>query len=204
MLSSLLEWLTSLPEAALYFALTLTAAIENFFPPAPSDTVIAFGAFLAARGQASLVGALIATWVGSVGGAMVVYYLGWKFGAERLKQRLSGEGTRDTERRLADLYIRYGVLGLAISRFLPGVRALVPPVAGAMRVSPVKAFLAMGSASALWYGGITVVAYRVGADWEQLKATIASGGRIVGMVAVGIVALGAIVWLLRRRRTSRA
>lgn len=201
MLNSVLEWLASLPAPALYLALTVSAAIENFFPPAPSDTVIAFGAFLAARGAASLPGAFGATWVGSVGGAMVVYYLGWRFGAERLKERLSGADARKTERKLADLYIKYGVLGLAISRFLPGVRALVPPVAGALRVSPIKAFLAIGGASAIWYGGITYLAYQLGADWDQLKASIASGGRIAGLIAIAFVLVAATAFLLRRRRT---
>ena len=57
MLHSILDWFSGLPPAALYLALAFAAGIENVFPPLPSDTVVAFGSFIAARGQASPIGA---------------------------------------------------------------------------------------------------------------------------------------------------
>ena len=69
MLQDLFAWLTALPPLALYAALAVTAAVENLFPPFPADTIVAFGAFLAARGDASLPGAFLATWLGNVAGA---------------------------------------------------------------------------------------------------------------------------------------
>ena len=81
LLHQLFGWLTSLPPLALYAALAASAAAENVFPPLPADTIIAFGAFLAAHGEASLAGAFLATWLGNVGGAVLMYYLGRRFGA---------------------------------------------------------------------------------------------------------------------------
>jgi len=65
-------WVTSLPPLALYGAMALTAGLENIFPPLPSDTIVAFGAFLAARGRAILLGVFLAIWAGNVSGAMLV------------------------------------------------------------------------------------------------------------------------------------
>jgi membrane protein DedA with SNARE-associated domain len=62
-------WLTSLPPAVLYLVLALVAAVENIFPPIPADTVVAFGAFLAARGHATHVGAIASKLCGNVAGA---------------------------------------------------------------------------------------------------------------------------------------
>ena len=201
MLQSVFDWLTALPPAALYAALALFAAAENVFPPLPADSVVAFGAFLAARGDASLAGAFLATWLGNVTGAMLMYALGVRFGAERLHQRFPALVARDgAASRVTELYVRYGVAALFVSRFLPGVRAVVPPMAGALRVPPVTTAIAIALASAIWYGGIAVLAYRVGAHWDALTERIASLGRWAGVAAVVVVAAAAAVVYARRRR----
>jgi membrane protein DedA with SNARE-associated domain len=58
----------------------------------------------------------------------------------------------------------------------------------------------MAVASAIWYGIISYLAYRAGADWNGLTALLARSGRATGIVAVAIAAIGGAVWLLRRRR----
>jgi len=49
MLHSITSWLGDLPLGSLYIAIAALSAFENFFPPFPSDAVIAFGSFLAER-----------------------------------------------------------------------------------------------------------------------------------------------------------
>ena len=194
------EWLTSLPPTVLYLVLALVAAVENIFPPIPADTVVAFGAFLAARGHATLVGAFAATLGGNVVGAMGMYGAGRRYGAGRLERRLTAGNAAS---RLESLYANYGLIALFISRFLPGVRALVPPFAGALRIPPWRVFLIFCGASAIWYGAITVIAYRVGADWPTLQAKMRAWqhGLVIGAAIAAVIALAA--WLvLRRRRAS--
>jgi membrane protein DedA with SNARE-associated domain len=196
---SLFEWLSALPPLALYASLALAAAVENFFPPFPADTVVAFGSFLAARGQASVVGSFLSTWLGNVAGAMAVYGLGRRYGAERLGTRFGGE---DAQQRVRALYGKYGVSALALSRFIPGIRAVVAPLAGALRIPAWEAALAIGSASAIWYGGITYLAFRVGADWQALQRAMGNAGRWVAITAAFLAVVGLGVWLVRRRRPA--
>jgi membrane protein DedA with SNARE-associated domain len=195
-----LDWLSGLPPLALYLALAVTAAIENVFPPLPADTVVAFGSFLAARGHGTAFGSFLSTWVGNVAGAMLMYFAGRRFGADRLAQRLGGG--ESARRRLDALYGRHGIWALCLSRFLPAVRAIVPPFAGALRIPPVKAGAAMAAASAIWYGAITYLAFQVGSSWEQLTARVAVWGRTAGVVAVAVVLAALALWYLRRRRTA--
>ena len=194
------EWLTSLPPAVLYVVLALVAAIENIFPPIPADTVVAFGAFLAARGHATLLGAFAATLGGNVAGAMGMYGAGRRYGAGRLQRRLAAGNAAS---RLEKLYASYGLLALFISRFLPGIRALVPPFAGALRIPPWRVFLIFCGASAIWYGAITVIAYRVGADWPTLQANMQGWQRSFVIAAAIVAAIGVAAWLIARRRSSR-
>ena len=198
-MQELLAWLAALPPAVLYLVRAGVAAVENIFPPFPADTVGAFGSFLAARGDAPLFATFLATWGGNIAGAMGMYWAGRRWGAERFQRRLdTGGGSQ----RLAALYGRYGTLALFFSRFLPGIRALVPPFAGAAGISSFRALVIVGGASGIWYGLVTWLAYRAGSNWELLQRNIARwSGRLV-IVAAVVVALGAVAWLVRRRRRA--
>ena len=193
-----LEWLSSLPAPALYAALVVTAALENFFPPLPADTIVAFGAFLAARGEATALGAFIATWAGNVGGAMAVYALGRRYGGEAVQRKIFAYGRAGEKAggRLEKLYVRYGMLALFISRFLPGVRALVPPFAGATKMPVTPVFATIALASGIWYGTVTVTAYHVGADWEALRARLMEVSRTTTLVAGTVLTLAVAGWFI--------
>jgi membrane protein DedA with SNARE-associated domain len=195
-----LERLEALPVAALYAALAIIAAIENIFPPIPADTVVAFGSFLAARGHGTAVGAFLATWIGNVSGAMLMYALGRHFGADWLHERMTHRGGSDMQVRLEKMYGKYGLAAIFMSRFLPGLRAIVPPFAGALRVPPVRAGLMIGIASAIWYGAITVAAYNLGENWEVAVEKIGGVQRGLAITAGVIAVVVLAAWMIRRRR----
>lgn len=201
-MNDLLAWLVSLPDAWLYAAIALAALAENLFPPLPADTVIALGAFVAARGAGTVIGVWSATMLGNIGGAMVMYAIGRRFGLPWLARRFPAVGSPEAAEALAARYATQGMLAIVISRFLPGVRALVPPVAGAAGISAVRAGGAMFIASGVWYAIIAVLAFRVGANTDALLARIAAQQRVVGMVAVVIAVLLLALWWQRRRRAG--
>jgi membrane protein DedA with SNARE-associated domain len=201
---SLLDWLTSLPLGALYLALAAVAATENIFPPVPADTVVALGSFLAARGQGSVWTAFLATWIGNVGGAMVMYAVGRRYGAQRLDRRLLGDKGPGAERRLHRLYGKYGVAALFASRFIPGVRAIVPPFAGALRVPPLHAALAIAGASAIWYGTVSYLGFTLGGNWQRVQRLIMDYGRALAIAAAIAVLLGLVLWRSRRRKPTES
>jgi membrane protein DedA with SNARE-associated domain len=201
-LDGILAWLTGLPPAALYVALALIAAFENIFPPLPADTIVAFGAFLAARGDASLTATVLATWGGNVAGALIMYAIGRRLSGDALRRRLAALGDGGAIERFTTLYERYGAFSVFVSRFLPGVRAIVPPVAGALRIRAGRTAFAIAAASAIWYGGVAVVAYRVGANWEELQRALGSMGRWAALTALALTlatVAGVMLWRRRRR-----
>src|SRR3954463_14528893 len=116
-MDGILDWLAALPPVALYLTMALAAAIENVFPPLPSDTVVAFGSFLAARGEGTIVGAFLATWIGNLTGASLMYGAGRKYGAARIEKRLLGNKSSGAQARIQKLYGEYGMVALFLSRF---------------------------------------------------------------------------------------
>ena len=203
-MDGVLQWLSELPVVALYAMLAAAAALENIFPPLPADTVVAFGAFLAARGQGTAVASFLSTWLGNLLGATIMYWVGRRYGADFIRHRIPGLAGEEAERRLRAMHGKYGLAALFISRFLPGVRALVPPFAGALGLPMIPALAVMGLASGLWYGAITWLAFRVGSSWDALVESVKSLNRTVGIAAVVVVALGIVTWLVLRRRERTA
>ena len=202
MTAGLLDWLSHVPLSALYLLMALFAAVENVFPPVPADTVVALGSWLAARGQGSVFWAIFATWLGNVAGAGAMYAVGRRHGTAWMHRKFPALADERNERRLRELHGKYGALSLVLSRFIPGVRAVVPPFAGALRISPVTTMLALSLASLVWYGMVSYLAFRAGADWGALMARVTRFGRFAAIFAASIVAVAALAWWLRRRRRT--
>ena len=204
-MDSVLAWLESLPPAALYLILGLIAATENFVPPIPADVIVAFGSFLAARTQRSPIPTIIAVVVGNVGGALAMFALGRRFGADWIRGHLRRVMGESAEQRVQHLYNQYGLPALFVSRFLPGVRAVVPPLAGAIRVPVGGAIAVIATASAIWYAALAIIAYRLGSEWDRIIGAVKRFETVAGLVAGVLVVLAiAAWWLVRRRRRERA
>ncbi len=203
-MTALLDWVAGIDLTTLYALLALVAFIESIFPPAPADLVVAFGAFLAARRGASYPIVVAAIVAGSAVGAMVVYGIARHFGADWMHAKLRRLKLVGAEEKLEALYEHYGLAALFVSRFLPGLRAVVPPMAGAMRVPWVRTMVVLTVASAIWYGLIIWLAFRVGTDWEQVKGSLHIVGRRALFIALlAAVLLGLVGWRLWKRHHAK-
>ena len=200
---AIINWLSALPISTLYPAIGLISALENVFPPFPADVVVAFGSFLAARGEASPYTTFLVSWIGNLLGAALMYFIGRRYGSSAFMSRLERWAGKGAEQRLMTLYGRYGLPALFISRFLPAVRAVVPPFAGAMKLPVLPVTMAIGAASGIWFAFITFIAYRAGENWEVLYATIVRSGKIVAISATALVILVALFFYLRRRKPAQ-
>jgi membrane protein DedA with SNARE-associated domain len=198
-------WLTSLPPGALHASAFALAIIESLFPPFPSDVFIGICAFIAVQGDASpaaIYGLVVA---GNVAGASMTYALGRRYGAARLKARLASKGDLDDEMKFERLYLRYGILGLFFGRWIPGIRGLVPMVAGALKIDPVRTLGIVAIVAMMFYGILLTFAFKVGANWEDLYARIQTMGKWGTIISVSIAVIGVVgfvVW--RKRRKQKA
>jgi len=201
--SGLIGWLSHAPLALLYLIMAAFAAVENVFPPIPADTVVALGSWLAARGQGSPVWAFLSVWIGNVAGAAAMYFVGRRHGTGWIERRFPKIADERSEDRFQELHRKYGAASLFLSRFIPGVRALVPPFAGALRLPVVPSLVSIALASGVWYGLVSYLAFRAGAaDWNALTGRISSVGRWIAVGAGVVLAIGALVWWLRQRRSE--
>lgn len=195
----ILDWLTGLPVLVLYLVLGVAAFVENIFPPVPADVTIALGAFVVARGGGSVVAVWAATMIGNIGGAMMMYYLGQRYGMPWIEKKIPALKAAGSSKFEAQ-YKRYGIPGLIVSRFLPGVRAVVPPIAGAMQIGALRSAIAMSVASGAWYAIVCVLAFRAGSNADALLAKIGESQKYLGIGALVVVLVGVGVWYIQKKR----
>ncbi len=189
---------------AVYAVLAGLAAIENVVPPVPSDAAVAIGAFLSHRGVTRPLTVFLVTWSANLAGAAGVYFAARVYG-RRLFASQTGRRLL-APRSLAVIereYLRFGVAGIFLSRFLPGIRAVVPPFAGLINLGSVRTLVPMAVASAIWYGGITMLGALIGSEWQRILDIISGVNRTLTIATLLLAAAGLAVYLLRRRRRHR-
>jgi membrane protein DedA with SNARE-associated domain len=202
-LQSIFDWLLTLPQSTLLPVMGLLAAAENVFPPIPADVLIAVGAFIAARNDGSPIPAFLTVLLGNVAGAMAMYAVGRRFGADWTERRFHLRHKESAESSLEAWYAKYGLLALALGRFIPGVRAVVAPFAGALRASVFGTAAAITFASGIWYGLVTLIAFRAGSNWEDLSERLRSMGRWTALIALVLAAALGYTWYRHRQRRAR-
>ena len=180
------------------------AGVENVFPPVPADTAVALGAFLSNAGAVSAGMVFLITWTANVTTATSVYLagrsLGRSFFTGRLGRRLLHPARLD---RLERLYHDHGAWGIFLSRFIPGVRAVVPPFAGVARLSAWRAIPPMAIASGIWYGVLTFLAATAARSLDDLARLVGRLNWTVAVIAAsGIVTI--ISWIILRRRRHKS
>ncbi|MBA3895174.1 MAG: TerB family tellurite resistance protein [Gemmatimonadales bacterium] len=173
-------------------------------PPVPSDAAVGLGAFLSHRGVTTPLLVFLVTWLSNLAGAALVYLAAHRYGhrlfATRTGRRLLAPRSLAVIERE---YLRFGIAGIFISRFLPGIRAVVPPFAGLVRLGAVRTLVPMAAASAIWYGGITTVGAMIGARWESIVVIMEGVNRTMGILTLLLVVAGAVWYWTHRRGRAR-
>ncbi|HVQ29517.1 MAG TPA: VTT domain-containing protein [Vicinamibacteria bacterium] len=203
MLDRFLDWILQLPPLPTYAVLSLLSALENVFPPLPADVAVALGAFLSQQGRINAWVLGLLCWSANQASASAVYFLararGPAFFANGYGRRLLPPPAFSALQQASD---RYGIAGIFLSRFLPGLRAGVLPFAGAIGMPPMSTLGAAGAASALWYAFLVVAGVALGKSLPAVRRLVDDATRALGLVAFVAVAAAAF-WLWRRRRTDR-
>jgi membrane-associated protein len=181
--------------------LGIGAAVENVVPPVPADTFVLFGGLLAGLGRADPAIVFVGVWTGNVGIALAVYGLARRY-RQGLRETWLGRRVlhpRQLE-QIRVFYQRWGTPAIFLSRFLPGVRAVVPVFAGLSRLGFWSVALPMAAASALWYGALVYLGATAGRNWEAIRAMVDRLNRGLLVVTLVVALLAALWWSRSRRR----
>ncbi|MFJ8545898.1 DedA family protein [Streptomyces sp. NPDC093586] len=180
----------------------LAVALENLFPPLPSEIILPLTGFAAGQGVISLFAALFWTTVGSVVGAAALYWIGALFGRERMHAiwaRLPLVKASDLE-RTEEWFARHGTKAVFLGRMVPLFRSLISVPAGLERM-PLPAFLTLTALGGLVWNTVLVMSgYWLGDQWDTVEGYIGVLSKAV-LVLVAAALVFYVVVRLRSRGT---
>ncbi|MBW6436844.1 DedA family protein [Actinoplanes hulinensis] len=180
----------------------LAVALENLFPPIPSEVILPLAGFAAGQGRMSLPAAILWTTLGSVAGALALYRVGALLGRDRLRaivERLPLVKVEDFDRTEA-WFARHGAKAVFLGRMIPIFRSLISVPAGVERM-PVGRFLLYTTAgSAIWNVVFVLAGYQLGENWHRVEEY---AGLLQKAVIVVCAIAAAIFVALRLRRIRR-
>ena len=210
MLDDLTNWAGDVVETLGYPGVALLVAVENVFPPIPSEVVLGLAGYTASRGDASVLGMIIAATIGSVVGAWALYGFSAAVGPVRLRAIVIrygawiGFGESDLD-RAEDWFDRRSRSAVLICRCIPLIRSLISIPAGFRRM-PLGTFTAFTLIGSLTWNSVLVTAgYLLADQWDKiLDYTEPFQGVVV--VILGVLAVAVVVRkvvLARRERDAK-
>lgn len=199
-MGGLAGWAVGLMDSLGGFGAAVIVGLDNLFPPIPSELVLPLAGFSASQGTFSLVGALVWTTLGSVAGAVIVYFLGMWLGRERtraLMAKIPLVKTSDFDRTEA-WFTKHGTKAVFFGRMVPLFRSLISLPAGIERM-PFWKFLSLTALGSLIWNSLFVGAgYLLGDNWH----IVGDYASLFQYVVIGLVALAVVVFVVTRLRSK--
>src|ERR1700677_1531083 len=173
-------------------AVVLFAAVfvEQIGVPLPAvPWLFAAGALIGA-GEMNWFVALGPAIVASLLADMIWFYLGRHYGHRVLGLlcRISLEPD-SCVRQTQNVFTRYGILGIVVAKFIPGLSTLAPPLAGNSGISASRFIFFDGIGALLYVGSFLLVGVVFSRQLEAIIAALASLGTGALGVVAGLIAL---------------
>jgi membrane protein DedA with SNARE-associated domain len=203
LLSSLAQWVQDVIEQLGYVGVALLVVLENVFPPIPSEIVLPFAGFVAQQGSYSVVLMILAATVGSVIGALIMYWIAAIIGDERLHAftRKFGKWVQIREAdltRAEEWFDRHAMSAVLVGRCVPLIRSVVSIPAGfrRMKLVPYIAYTFLGSL--VWNIALVGAGAVLGENWESVGSYVEVFQWVV-IALVMAVAARFVLGVYRRR-----
>ena len=212
MLGNLATWVQDVINQFGYFGVALLVIIENVFPPIPSEIVLPFAGFVAQQGagaaqsDTSVIGMMIAATIGSVVGALILYFVSAAIGPDRLRAFVEKFG-KWFGVKAADLvraeawFDRRSSLAVLVGRCVPLIRSIVSIPAGfrRMKLSSFVVLTALGSA--VWNIALIGAGAVLKDQWDRVGDYVGVFQWVV-ILAIVVFAVRFLISLVKRRRIS--
>lgn len=170
----MLKWVMGVISSAGYFGIVALMFIENVFPPIPSELIIPLAGYMVSKGQFGFAGVIAAGTLGSVLGALPLYYAGRKIKEKRIRKWTNRYGrwmamTEDDIDRAGAWFEKYGGWTVFFCRLVPGIRSVISIPAGIHRMNLVPFLLWSTAGMALWTTILTSAGYLLKSNYEKFE-----------------------------------
>ena len=203
LLGTLADFAIKLVSDLGYPGIVLAMAVENLFPPIPSEAVMPMAGYLSTTGRFNLGLTIISGVLGSLIGAIALYYIGVWAGNLAFKKFLDRYGrffmTTSKDLEAAERWFeKRGEKSVLVCRMIPIVRSVISIPAGFIRM-PMKKFMVFTTIGTIaWTTLLTIVGAVLGENWESIGPIM----KQFEFVIMGTVVLLVGYYVFKKLKTS--
>ena len=191
-----------------YLGVFFLIAIENIFPPIPSEVILLFGGFMTTKSKLSIIGVIISSTLGSIIGALILYYIGKILNKERLKKIIRGKIGKLLRLKEKDIdkadewFDSKGNKTVFFCRFVPILRSLISIPAGMSEMEMPKFLIYTLVGSAIWNSVITIIGSIVGEKWQSILDIFDKYSHITLIILIILFIIFVYLFYKKRKKTS--
>ena len=200
------SWIIDIMNQYGYIGITLLIALENIFPPIPSEVILTFGGFMTTHTSLTVWGVIIAATIGSLLGAIVLYGVGWFLSAELLGNLLEGRVgkilhfKKDDVYKASDWFNSKGKSTVLFCRCIPVIRSLISIPAGMAKMKLGMFCLLTTIGSLVWNIILVYLGLTAGASWGKVVSDTDLYTEIAVIVIGVIAAIVGIIFIRKRAK----
>ncbi|WP_421383646.1 DedA family protein [Bacillus salacetis] len=200
------NWLIEIIDKFGYAGIFLLIALENIFPPIPSEVILTFGGFVTTTSGLSITGVVIAATLGSVIGAIALYGLGRLLDVERMEKIVDKWGhilrlTKEDIHKADAWFDKYGYWSVFFCRFVPLIRSLISIPAGMSNMKFIPFLIFTTAGTFIWNIVLVNLSAQVGESWEDIVAYMDIYSNIAyAVIAVFVIAF--LVYFIKKKKKS--
>ena len=188
-----------------YLAISFLIALENIFPPIPSEIILTFSGFMTIHTKLNIILVIISATIGSVIGAFILYKIGNILNKERLEKLIKSKVGKVLRLKKKDIekadywFDTKGSITVFFCRFIPIVRSLISIPAG-MSSMPIKKFLVLTTLGTLiWNTVLVVLGNIMGESWVDI-VDFMNKYSIIVLIFLIIIILVLIIMFFKKKR----
>lgn len=165
-----IHFISTLGYAGVYFLM----ALESLLIPFPSEITMTFSGFLTTLGKFNFFLVVLFGTLGNLTGATIGFYIGHHFSKIVLEKFIKKYGkflfiTADEFKKAENLFKKHGIWIITISRFIPGVRAVISIPAGASGIPYLSFIIFTAMGSLIWSFILAYAGVVLGANWQNVR-----------------------------------
>jgi membrane protein DedA with SNARE-associated domain len=191
------NWITQFMEQYGYLGVFLMIALENVFPPIPSEIILPFGGFMTTYTSMTVPGVVIASTAGSVVGAVILYGIGLLLDVERLEKIIDRFGnilrvTKEDIHKADAWFDKYGIWTVLFCRMVPLIRSLISIPAGMSNMKFWLFIIFTTVGTLIWNIILVSVGASLGDNWDRITEFM----DVYSNIAYAIIGIGIIIFLV--------
>ena len=166
--------------------------------PLPEDIPLIVAGALSATGKMNLWIASAVCWAGIIGGDVVLYHLGKRYGMNITRLPFVGKHLTEARiKRVEELFEQYGIGVVAVGRMFAGIRGAMVVAAGTIRFNFWKFVITDGIAAFISGGLFVALGHWLGQNLNEETIRRFKHWFIAGGI---LVAIAVVAWILWKRR----